>query len=236
MARGLRIGWLADLGGHLPMEPGVLDVCRDALQRLQGAGARVDDTAHGFDADAVWQAWLMWRRALVAPAVAAAMRTPADRERIKPEALWEYDQAAGLSFNTFMHAAQVRSAFYQQLLALFERFDLLALPVAQAWPFALAETWPRTLAGRPMDTYHRWMEVTIYATFAGLPAISVPAGFHANGRWPMGLQLIGPPQGDAAVLYAAQAYENVARLLIERRPAAPAAPGATSSAGPAGRP
>ena len=32
-----------------------------------------------------------------------------------------------------------------------------------------------------MDTYHRWMEVVIYATFAGLPAISVPVGFDADG-------------------------------------------------------
>ena len=69
-----------------------------------------------------------------------------------------------------------------------------------------------------MDTYHRWMEVTSYATFAGLPAISLPAGFHANGRWPMGLQLIGRPQGDAALLHAAQAYENVSSDLMARRP------------------
>ena len=62
------------------------------------------------------------------------------------------------------------------------------------------ERWPRTIAGRAMDTYHRWMEVTIYATFAGLPAISVPAGFDAARRLPMGLQLIGRPHGDAALL------------------------------------
>jgi amidase len=69
-----------------------------------------------------------------------------------------------------------------------------------------------------MDTYHRWMECTIYATFAGLPAISVPAGFHANGRWPAGLQLIGPPQGDARLLGIAAAYEHARRELIGRRP------------------
>ena len=223
-ARGLRIGWLADLGGHLPMEPGVLEVCQAALQRLADGGAHVEPTAHGFDADAVWQAWLLWRRALVAPSVASALRSPADREQVKPEALWEHDQAAGLSFNDFMHAAQVRSGFHQQMLALFERFDVLALPVAQVWPFELATHWPRVVAGRTMDTYHRWMEVTIYATFAGLPAISVPAGFHANGRWPMGLQLIGPPQADAALLHAAQAYENLVPTLLARRPPEPPAP------------
>ena len=95
---------------------------------------------------------------------------------------------------------------------------MLALPVAQTWPFAIGETWPRRIAGRAMDTYHRWMEVTLYATFAGLPAISLPAGFHANGRWPCGIQLIGRPQGDAALLHAAQGYQNLAGELFARRP------------------
>ena len=72
-----------------------------------------------------------------------------------------------------------------------------------------------------MDTYHRWMEVTLYATFAGLPAISVPAGFHANGRWPMGLQLIGRPRGDAALLRVAAGYEAISGDLLARRPPEP---------------
>jgi amidase len=72
-----------------------------------------------------------------------------------------------------------------------------------------------------MDTYHRWMEVTIYATFAGLPAISLPAGFDAAGRQPMGLQLIGRPQGDAALLALAAAVEQVDAALWQRRPPEP---------------
>jgi len=47
----------------------------------------------------------------------------------------------------------------------------------------------------------------IYATLGGLPAISVPAGFGANGL-PMGVQLIGRPLADLAVLRLAYAYEN----------------------------
>jgi amidase len=72
-----------------------------------------------------------------------------------------------------------------------------------------------------MDTYHRWMETTLYATFAGLPAISVPAGFHANGRWPMGVQLIGRPIGDAALLELAAGYEALIGDLLARRPPEP---------------
>jgi len=58
-----------------------------------------------------------------------------------------------------------------------------------------------------MDTYHRWMEVTIYATFAGLPAISVPAGFDERGL-PVGVQLIGPPRADVDLLRIAARYEQ----------------------------
>ena len=68
-----------------------------------------------------------------------------------------------------------------------------------------------------MDTYHRWMEVVIYATLAGLPAISVPVGFNDAGL-PMGMQLIGPPLGDLAVLNAAAAYEASIGELLARRP------------------
>jgi amidase len=114
----------------------------------------------------------------------------------------------------------VRSTYHTHLLGLFERYDVLALPVAQVWPFDLALDWPRQIAGRTMDTYHRWMEVTLYATFAGLPAISVPAGFDLAGRLPMGLQLIGRPRADAELLRIAAGYEALVPELLARRPPA----------------
>jgi amidase len=103
------------------------------------------------------------------------------------------------------------------MLALFEKFDVLAIPVSQVWPFDLGLRWPPSVAGRSMDTYHRWMEVVIYATFAGLPSISVPAGFGENGL-PMGLALIGKPQGDLALLKLAHAYEMANQDMISQRP------------------
>ena len=219
--KGLRIGWLADLGGRLAMEDGLLPACEQALQRFAAEGTVVEPTALGFDADTLWQAWLVWRRALVAPKVAAVLAQAGARERIKTEALWEHRQGMDLHFMDFMRASEVRTAFHTHLLGLFERFDLLALPACQVWPFPIEQRWPRQIAGRTMDTYHRWMEVTLYATFAGVPAISLPAGFHANGRWPAGLQLIGPPRGDAALLQAAAGYEAAAADLLARRPPEP---------------
>ena len=92
--------------------------------------------------------------------------------------------------------------------------------MAQVWPFPIEERWPQQIGDRAMDTYHRWMECTIYATLAGLPGISLPAGFHAQKPWPMGIQLIGKPQGDLALLQVAASYEAVRSDWLQRRPTA----------------
>lgn len=217
--RGLRIGWWSDLGGHLPAEPGVLDACTAALQRFEQAGARVEPLTHGFDAEALWRTWLVWRQALTAPRVAAVLALPGARVQLKPEALWEHAQGQALDFVRFEQAAQARTAFLHHLLAQFEQVDLIALPAATCWPFPVEQRWPREVAGRAMDTYHRWMECTIYATLAGAPAISVPAGFDPTGRWPMGLQLIAAPRADARLLTWVAAYEHLIGDWLGRAPA-----------------
>jgi amidase len=213
----VRVGWLADLSGYLPMEPGILECCDDGLRRLQGLGCAVEPAQRGFAPDEVWQSWLIWRRLLVAARIAPFLANPKNRALIKPEALWEYDQAANLSGTQFMGASLRRSAFYQQMLALFDRYDVLALPSAQVWPFEAELRWPTHINGREMDTYHRWMEVVIYATLAGLPCISVPVGFSPTGV-PIGMQIIGRPLGDRALLKLAHAYEQAARDVLGIKP------------------
>jgi len=131
---------------------------------------------------------------------------PAKRELLKPEAIWEVEQAMRLTAPQ-VHAASVRrTSWHRTLLSLFERFDLIALPTAQVFPFDVTTHWPREVAGRAMDSYHRWMQVSAFATLGGCPALNVPAGFDEKGR-PMGMQLIGRPRGDLAVLKAGAAYE-----------------------------
>ena len=214
-----KIGWLGDVSGYLAMEPGILDVCEQGLRRFEGLGCIVQPLALGTAPEAVWQAWLVWRGALEAARFAPHLINPKNRERIKPEVLWEHDQAATLTGSALMAASDQRTAFYQHLLTLFERHDFLALPTAQVWPFDAALRWPSHINGKEMDTYHRWMEVMIYATFAGLPCISVPVGFDARGL-PMGMQIIGKPQGDLEVLQLAHAYEQVAQEVLLRKPPA----------------
>jgi amidase len=216
--QGLRVGWLGDLGGHLAVEDGILGVCEDALRAMQNAGAVVEPMALGYDTQALWDCWLVWRRALVGPKVAALLPLPQAAELLKPEAMWEYENSIKLSYMDFQKASQRRTGFYHHLLKVFETVDVLALPVAQVWPFPISQRWPQQIGTRPMDTYHRWMECTIYATLAGLPAISLPAGFHPHKPWPMGIQLIGKPQGDVGLLQVAASYEAVRQEWLQRRP------------------
>ena len=215
--KGKRVGWLGNLNGYLPMESGVLEVCQSALQVLETTGCRVDAATLAMKPEEIWDAWLVWREALAGPSAGAFAHLPNWREKVKPEAQWEYDQSINLSGNQLMKASATRTRFYQSMLTSFESFDVLAIPSAQVWPFDIKERWPQTIAGRSMDTYHRWMEVVLYPTFAGLPAISVPAGFNAQGL-PMGLQLIGKPKGDFELLQVAHAYEMAAQDLIQKRP------------------
>ena len=215
--QGQRIGWLGDLQGYLPMEGGILEVCQSALNSLSGMGCSVDEARLGMPPEQIWQAWLVWRQALVGPRIAPFLVNPANRAHIKPEALWEHDQSLNLTGSQLMAASASRPRFYLSMLALFEQFDVLAIPVSQVWPFDMGLRWPQSVAGRAMDTYHRWMEVVIYATFAGLPSISVPAGFGENGL-PMGLALIGKPQGDLALLKLAHAYEMANLNMISQKP------------------
>jgi amidase len=228
-AARVRVGWLGDLGGYLPLEPGLLQQHAAGLDRMRQMGCEVVSLSIedlGFDPSKVWQSWLVWRRMLVASRLQGFLVQPSNRALMKPEALWEYDQAQSCSGHEFMQASVVRSHFYQALCKLLARFDVLALPCTQVWPFDIAERWPQHIAGRAMDTYHRWMEVVTYATLAGLPAMSVPSGFGVNpniqGAKPMpcGLQIIGQPQGDWRLLDFAQAYEAQIQDWLSIRPAA----------------
>ncbi len=216
--RNCRIGWLADLDGHLPVEPGILSACEAGLQRFRDLGCEVEAISPNFSPAEVWQTWLAWRRWLVTGRLIAHYRDPEKRKLLKPEARWEIEQGLAMSAEDVCQASQARSDFYQKMLALTSRFDMLVLPAAQVWPFDIGLDWPKAINGVEMDTYHRWMEVVIYATLAGLPAISVPVGFNGDGV-PTGMQLIGGPQGDRKLLRWAAAYETTIADLLGRQPA-----------------
>lgn len=217
--RGLRFGWLGDFDGHLATEPGVLETCEAAARVFEDLGAIVEPARPDFDMERLFQAWKRLRHWQVGAALAPLWRDEAKRALMKPEARWEVEEGLKLPAFEVSAASAVRSAWFQAVRRLFERFDFLLLPSAQVWPFPVETLWPREIAGRAMDTYHRWMEVVIPVTMAGGPSISVPAGFGEAGL-PMGLQIWGPWRGDFAVLQAARAHERATDWVGRVRPRA----------------
>jgi amidase len=204
----LRIGWLGDLGGHLPFEPGILELCEASLARL---GAEVVPVAVGFDPEQAWEAGITLRH------YDATWLLDLPQEQLKPELQWEARGARAVTGPALYAAQRTRTAVAAALSGLLREYDALALPSAQVFPFDAETTWPREIAGRAMPTYHRWMEVMIYPSLAALPAAGVPAGFGPGGL-PMGMQLIGRPRGDRALLELVEAYDRATGWVAARPP------------------
>ncbi|WP_321499262.1 amidase [Breoghania sp.] len=203
---GLRIGWLGDLDGYLPFEPGILDLCRDALNIFSDMGCVVEEARPGFAMDRVWRSWTTLRHAVVASNLKGLHADPAKSEKLKPEAIWEIENGLKLSASDVFAASTERTAWLRAMLRLFARYDYLVLPSAQVFPFPAEWTWPKEVAGRPMDTYHRWMEVVVPVSLLGLPTLALPAGFGGAGL-PMGFQLIAPARAEKQLLALGAAYE-----------------------------
>jgi len=215
--KGTRVAWMGDFGGHLPMEEGIMDLCRRGLADLETVGCLVEEAQPVFTPERLWQVWLTMRGFLLVGIVGPMYAEPAWRALMKPEAVWEVENGLKLTAKDIYRASIERSAWYMALDTLFDQYDYLVLPSAQVFPFAAETHWPAEVAGRAMDTYHRWMEVVIGPTLAGLPAISVPVGFNDRGL-PMGMQIIGKPQADLSVLQLAYAYEQATGWVQKRKP------------------
>ena len=217
--KGLRIGWLGDWGGAYPMEPGILALCEDALRVFEGMGALVEPVAAPFPAEELWQAWTTLRAMLNAGGKRELYSDPARRAQLKPETIWEVEQGLGLTAEAVHAASVIRSRWYAVAAGLFDTYDAMVMPSAQVWPFPAEWRWPQSIGDRRMDTYHRWMEVVVPVSLAGLPALACPAGFGAGGL-PMGFQVFGRSGADARVLAIGQAYHQATDWPARRVPGA----------------
>lgn len=218
--KGKRIGWLGDLGGMLPMEAGVLDTCEKALGAFRAIGMSVDAATLAEPADAMWRTAVTLRHWSVGADLLRLADKPEQLAMMKPEAIWEVEGYRKLSASDITEAQLGRTRIYEAFRRTFERFDFLVLPSAQVFPFDADLRWPTQIANRTMDSYHRWMEVTFPVTMAGLPALSVPAGFGGANNLPIGMQIIGPNHADLAVLQIGHAYERASAWIGQRIPGA----------------
>ena len=113
----------------------------------------------------------------------------------------------------YLQAQKLRRLIADDFSRAFEQVDLIAGPVSPtvAWDIGTQTNDP--VANYLADIY------TLPASLAGLPGMSVPAGFGARGR-PVGLQLIGRPFDEARLLNVGHQFQQVTDW-HQRRPAEP---------------
>ena len=216
--KGLKIAWMGDLDGYLPMEDGVLQVCENALNKLAGdGGVVVEPLKPFFDAVMFWEKIWLPIRHFGSSALKPLYDNPEKRKLLKDEAVFEYESSLKYSVGDLHAAGVARSEFLAKVYEVFKTFDFIAVPTAQVFPFDKNTPWPKEIAGRKMDTYFRWMEVVAHWTMTSYPVAAVPAGFDKSGR-PMGIQLVGRPRSDFELLRFAYGYEQIQQDVISQRP------------------
>jgi len=87
----------------------------------------------------------------------------------------------------------------------YEKCDVLLTPTAPSAAFAIGENEDDPIKMYLNDVF------TVPASMAGVPGMSVPAGFDAHGL-PLGLQILGKPWDEATVLQVGHAIEKAAAL------------------------
>jgi amidase len=215
--RGKRIAWVGDYQGYVPYEPGVLDVCKEALKVFESIGCIVEEAQPDYSIDAVWRAFVRLRAWQTGGTLLAFYNDPAKRALMKPEAIYEVESGFKLSAYDITAASAVRSEWYHAVLRFFERYDYFIVPTAQLFPFEIDMHWPQEIAGTKMETYHEWMKGVLPVTMAGSPALAVPAGFGDRGL-PIGIQIVGPNHADLACLQLAHAYDAATNWAARRPP------------------
>lgn len=219
--KGKRIGWAGDLGGAVPYEPEVLEVCRKALSRFEAMGAVVEDAVPDHPVEPAWQAFMRIRHWQQGAGILPLYRDPARRALLKADAVWEVENGLALSAYDITAHSVVRSAWSRAVHRLFKRYDYWVMPTSQLFPFPGEWTYPAEIAGKTMRSYHEWQMATCLVTLSGCPSIAVPAGFGRAGL-PIGLQIVAPVHAEAACLAAAAAWEAAAADILARRPPLPA--------------
>ena len=212
--KGIKLGWLGSLDNYLAMEPGIINLCEGSLKTLEGQGVTVEAVKPEISPEDLWFSWTTLRHNSRQDML-DYYETPELKVQLKPELIWEIEQYLQIDEKKYIRADQIRKKWYAELDKLFGTYDFLVLPSSQVFPFSKEKHWPEVINERIMDTYHRWMEVTVMASLGGNPVINLPVGFHEDGQ-PMGMQIIGPYKEDKKVLEFALAYEATSDFLAKR--------------------
>ena len=110
--------------------------------------------------------------------------------------------SAGYYDAYYIRAQKVRTLIRQDFLKAFEKVDAIATPTTPTAAFKIGEK-----SGDPLQMYLSDI-FTISCNLAGICGISIPCGFTQAPKLPIGLQLLGKPFGEPAILRLAHAYEQ----------------------------
>lgn len=198
-----RVAFSADLG-YLAVDPEVRRVVDAAVTVLEkDLGWHVETVDPGWDDPGAAFAAL-----IAADTDLTGMRRLAGQyaDRMSPHLVemlqrpWTAEQ--------FTDAHLARKQVANRMARLMSDHDLLVTPTTCVPPFGLDVEGPGRIDGRAVSDA-AWLGLTSPQNLTGQPAISVPAGWTADGL-PVGLQITGRHLADAHVLRAAAAFERAA--------------------------
>jgi amidase len=208
---GVRIAWSRDLGRY-PVAAVITQVCDAQRHVFADIGCTVEDADPDVqDADEIFQTVRAYSFAY-----RHATHLKEHRDQLKQTVIWNAEKGLTLSALDVAQAEAKRTALYGRLATFFERYEFLCVPTTQVPPFAIDKEYPTKINGKQLETYIDWMGLCYAITVTGCPALSVPGGFTPDGL-PVGLQIVGRPHADVAVLQLAHAFEQATRF-YQRKP------------------
>lgn len=205
--RAPRIAFSEDQNGFSPVESEIRAVLRSAIHAVERAGAEVTDACP--ELPHLNETYLTLRGLHYSSLVA---KQPAEVQAAFGPRLKE-NVAFGLALSPqeIFEVPTRRAALYEIMRGFLQTHDVLAIPVVGIAPDLVEKEFPDTVDGQKIGTYEDWLRFSFLATTTLLPALSLPVGFTAAGL-PVGLQLIGPPRGEAVLLQVALFIEETLGL------------------------
>jgi len=197
-----KIALSADFGQQLPVEPEVADLIEKQSRTLTNAGFNVEPTCPELN-DAGY-AFHILRAAAFARRHGEGVRTRP--EDYKSTIIWNVEAGLGLQQEEINWASAEKLALQSRFLAFFETYDFLLTPTVQVLPFNAQIEYVTEINGIEMQSYIDWMQSCSIISLTGFPALSLPLGFSRQGL-PVGVQIIGKPHAETAVLQLAKTLE-----------------------------
>lgn len=199
----VRIGFAPDLGGFGYVAPEIREALARAMAAVERAGGTVEEACP--DLQGLERTYLTLRAMFWA---AVPGRAPAEvQAHYKPTLQQNINHGRNLSADTVYDAMLTRAALYQSVRRFLDIHDVLAFPTMGVPAGPVEQEYPPEIDGKPVTDYVDWLKFSFLSVATSLPALSMPAGFTPEGM-PVGLQLIGPPRGEAKLLAVAKAIED----------------------------